>query len=88
MNVYPRDASWHDRPGRAYALHAPEDLAAPTWAACAPGRTVLSPDIEIPIAEAPAFRLCRRPACVKKYTDGLLVAGTAVVDMVAQPGAP
>lgn len=63
--VYPRDASWYNSPGQAHAYHAPEDPAAPTWAACAPGRIMLNEVTGVPAAEAPA--LCRRAACVSRY---------------------
>jgi hypothetical protein len=67
VTVYPRDASWHDRPGRAHAYHAPDDPQAPTWAACAPGRVMLWLEGGVPAAEAPA--LCRRSACVNARGD-------------------
>lgn len=64
VSVYPRDASWYDRPGTARAFHAPDDPHDPVWAACAPGRILLHTAGGTAPDHAPA--LCRRPACARR----------------------
>jgi hypothetical protein len=67
--VYPRDASWWDRPsvGGAHAYHWPDDPERPTFAACS-SRIMLT-ETGGTRADLLAEPLrCRRRACASRYT--------------------
>jgi hypothetical protein len=59
--LYPRDASWHRRPGRGVKYHRDRE-GAHGWAACSSG-IMLNCDVYEEADDLPNFMRCQRKAC-------------------------